>query len=140
MEDIDLGSGTLKVVAGKGDKTARVNLSSTLVEALEHVPLEKRRGYLLPARSRIAVYKRLEAACRVAKVKFKGFMRYDMLRGQDSGMKPETWRWWSATYATRASIPPGATRKPATSSLKGPSGSSEGSGATYSSDGVFDWR
>ena len=71
-EDIDLGSGTLKVVAGKGGKTARVNLSSTLVEALEHVPLEKRSGYLLPARSRIAVYKRLEAACRVAKVRFKG--------------------------------------------------------------------
>ena len=40
--------------------------------ALEQVPLEKRKGYLLPARSRIAVYKRLEAACRVAKVKFKG--------------------------------------------------------------------
>lgn len=34
-EDIDLGSETLKVVAGKGGKTARVNLSSTLVEALE---------------------------------------------------------------------------------------------------------
>ena len=71
-EDIDLGSGTLKVVAGKGGKTARVNLSSTLVDTLEQVPLEKRTGYLLPARSRIAVYKRLEAACRVAKVKFKG--------------------------------------------------------------------
>lgn len=71
-EDIDLSSGTLKVVAGKGGKTARVNLSSTLVETLEHVPLEKRTGYLLPARSRVAAYKRLEAACRVAKVKFKG--------------------------------------------------------------------
>ena len=71
-EDIDLGSGTLRVVAGKGGKTARVNLSSTLVDTLEQVPLEKRTGYLLPARSRIAVYKRLEAACRVAKVKFKG--------------------------------------------------------------------
>ncbi len=71
-EDIDLGSATLKVVAGKGGKTARVNLSSTLVEALEQVPLDKRSGYLLPARSRIAVYKRLEAACRVARVKFKG--------------------------------------------------------------------
>ena len=44
-EDIDLGSATLKVVAGKGGKTARVNLSSTLVETLEHVPLEKRTGY-----------------------------------------------------------------------------------------------
>jgi len=59
-------------VAGKGGKTARVNLSSTLVETLEHVSLEQRTGYLLPARSRIAVYKRLEAACRAAKVKFKG--------------------------------------------------------------------
>ena len=71
-EDIDLSSATLKVVAGKGGKTARVNLSSTLVETFEQVPLNKRTGYLLPARSRIAVYKRLEAACRVAKVKFKG--------------------------------------------------------------------
>ena len=71
-DDIDLGSATLKVVAGKGGKTARVNLSSTLVETLELVPLEQRTGYLLPARSRIAVYKRLEAACRAAKVKFKG--------------------------------------------------------------------
>ena len=53
-EDIDLGSGTLKVVAGKGGKTARLNLSSTLVEALEQVPLERRIGYLLPARLRIA--------------------------------------------------------------------------------------
>jgi integrase/recombinase XerC len=40
-EDIDLSNGTLKVVAGKGGKTARVNLSSTLVEALERVPLEQ---------------------------------------------------------------------------------------------------
>ena len=71
-EAIDLGSGTLKVVAGKGGKTARVNLSSTIVDVLERVPLAQRTGYLLPARSRIAVYKRLESACRVAKVKFKG--------------------------------------------------------------------
>lgn len=53
-EDIDLSSATLKVVAGKGGKTARLNLSSTLVEALEQVPLEQRIGYLLPARLRIA--------------------------------------------------------------------------------------
>lgn len=71
-DDIDLGSATLKVVAGKGGKTARVNLSSTLVDVLEHVPLAQRTGYLLLARSRVAVYKRVEAACRVAKVKFKG--------------------------------------------------------------------
>ena len=71
-EDIDLGRASLKVVAGKGGKTARVNLSPTLVSALEHVPLDKRRGYLLPARSRVAVYKRLESACRIAKVKFRG--------------------------------------------------------------------
>ena len=71
-DDIDLGSASLKVVAGKGGKTARVNLSSTLVEVLERVPLEQRTDYFLPARSRIAVYKRLEAACRTAKVKFKG--------------------------------------------------------------------
>jgi integrase/recombinase XerC len=68
-EDIDLSSATPKVVAGKGGKTARLNLSSTLVGALEQTPMEKRAGYLLPARSRIA---RLEAACRAARVKFKG--------------------------------------------------------------------
>ncbi len=65
-DGIDLGSTSLKVVAGKGGKTARVNLSSTLVETLEQVPLDKRSGYLLPARSRVDVYKRLEAACRAA--------------------------------------------------------------------------
>ncbi len=71
-EEIDLGSASLKVVAGKGGKTARVNLSPTLIDALEQVPIEKRRGYLLPARSRVAVYKRLESACRTARVKFRG--------------------------------------------------------------------
>lgn len=70
--DIDLGSATLKVVAGKGGKTARVNLSSTLVAVLEQVPLTERQGHLLPMRTRLAVSKRLEVACRVAKVKFKG--------------------------------------------------------------------
>ena len=64
-EDIDLGSASLKVVAGKGGKTARVNLSPTLIDALEQVPLDQREGYLLPARSRVAVYKRLESACRI---------------------------------------------------------------------------
>lgn len=34
--------------------------------------MEKRQGYLLPARSRIAVYKWLEAACRQARIKFRG--------------------------------------------------------------------
>ncbi len=71
-EDIDLGSASLKVVAGKGGKTARVNLSPTLIDALEQTPLDQRKGYLLPARSRVAVYKRLESACRIARVKFKG--------------------------------------------------------------------
>ena len=71
-EDVDLGSAILKVVAGKGGKTARVNLSSTLVDTLEQFPLDERTDYFLPARSRIAVYKRLEAACRTARVKFKG--------------------------------------------------------------------
>jgi integrase/recombinase XerC len=71
-EDVDLSEGTLKVVSGKGGKTASVNLSSTLVAELERTPLGQRQGYVLPARSRIAVYKRIEAACRAAKVKFKG--------------------------------------------------------------------
>ena len=71
-QDIDLSEGTLRVVSGKGGKTATVNLSNTLIEELERVPLDKRTGYLLPARSRIAVYKRLESACRAARIKFKG--------------------------------------------------------------------
>ena len=71
-EDVNLSEGTLKVVSGKGGKTATVNLSNTLVTELERTPLEKRTGYLLPARSRIAVYKRLESACRAARIKFKG--------------------------------------------------------------------
>ena len=71
-EDIDLSGAMLKVVAGKGGKTARVNLSSTLVGAFDTTPLAERQGYLLPMRTRLAVSKRLEAACRAAQIKFKG--------------------------------------------------------------------
>ena len=71
-EDVDLAEGTLKVVSGKGGKTASVNLSSTLVQELGRIPLDRRTGYLLPSRSRIVVYKRLESACRQARIRFKG--------------------------------------------------------------------
>lgn len=71
-EHVNLGDGTLRVVAGKGGKSARVYLTPTLVSAFEQTPLEQRTGYALPCRSRQAVYQRLEAACKQAKVKFKG--------------------------------------------------------------------
>lgn len=70
--DVNLSGGVLRVVAGKGGKTARVYLTPTLVAALEITPPEQRDRYVLPCRSRQAVYQRLEAACRQAKVKFKG--------------------------------------------------------------------
>ena len=71
-DDVNLSDGVMRVVAGKGGKTARVYLTKTLAEALEAVPLEQRTGYVLPCRSRQAVYQRLEAACRQARIKFKG--------------------------------------------------------------------
>lgn len=71
-EHLDLGEGTLKVVAGKGGKTAKVYLTPTLTQALELTPLEQRTGYVLPCRSRQAVYSRLKSACRQARVNFKG--------------------------------------------------------------------
>lgn len=71
-EDVNLSESVLRVVKGKGGKTARVYLTPTLVNAFEATPLEQRTGYVLPCRSRQAVYERLEAACRQARVKFKG--------------------------------------------------------------------
>jgi integrase/recombinase XerC len=71
-DDIDLSGGVLRVVAGKGGKTARVYLTHTLTEALEAVPLEQRIGFVLPCRSRQAASQRLEAACKQARVTFKG--------------------------------------------------------------------
>ena len=71
-EHVDLGDGSLKVVNGKGGKTARVYLTPTLLRALEAIPLEERVGFVLPCRSRQSVYERLEAACKQAKVRFKG--------------------------------------------------------------------
>ena len=71
-DDVDLSGAVLRVVEGKGGKTARVNLTPTLVAALEDAPLEQRVGYVLPCRSQQAVYGRLEVACRQAKVTFKG--------------------------------------------------------------------
>jgi integrase/recombinase XerC len=71
-EHVNLGEGVLKVVDGKGGKTARVYVTPTLVQALEITPVEQRTGYVLPCRSRQVVYGRLEAACRQARVTFKG--------------------------------------------------------------------
>lgn len=71
-EDISLADAKLKVV-GKGGKKSSVYMSQSLVGLLEAVPEETRQGYLLPScRNRQGVYKRLESACRRAKVKFKG--------------------------------------------------------------------
>jgi integrase len=71
-EHVNLSEGVMRVVAGKGGKTARVYLTPTLVQALEATPIDQRTGYVLPCRSRQAVYGRLEAACRQARVKFRG--------------------------------------------------------------------
>ena len=62
----------LRVVAGKGGKTARVYLTPTFVSALEATPLGQHTGYVLPCRSQQAVYGRLEVTCRQARVTFKG--------------------------------------------------------------------
>jgi integrase/recombinase XerC len=71
-DDVNLSEGVMRVIAGKGGKSARVYLTKTLTEALEAVPLEQRTGHVLPCRSRQAVYQRLEAACKQARIKFKG--------------------------------------------------------------------
>lgn len=71
-EHVDLGDGSLRVVAGKGGKTARVYLTPTLAKALEATPPEERTGFVLPCRSRQSVYERLESACKQARVRFKG--------------------------------------------------------------------
>ncbi len=71
-DDVDLSAAVLKVVAGKGGKSARVNLTPTLTKAFVAVPAEQRTGFVLPCRSRQAVYQRLEAASKQARVTFKG--------------------------------------------------------------------
>jgi integrase/recombinase XerC len=71
-EDVDLSGGTLTVREGKGNKTARVSLSASLVRALEQIPPEERLGHVLPCRSRQAVFERLETLCRHARVTSKG--------------------------------------------------------------------
>jgi len=71
-EDVDLDEGVMRVIAGKGGKTAHVYLTPTLVQVLAQTSVEQRSGYVLPCRSRQAVYGRVEAACKQARVKFKG--------------------------------------------------------------------
>ena len=71
-DEVDLRGAVLTVVEGKGGKTAKVYLTPTLVKALEAVLPEQRTGYVLPCRSRYSVYDRLKAACRQARVTFKG--------------------------------------------------------------------
>lgn len=71
-DDVNLSDGVLRVVAGKGGKSGTVYLTPTLTQALEAVPPEGRTGYVLPFRARQAAYQRLEAACKQAKVTFKG--------------------------------------------------------------------
>jgi integrase/recombinase XerC len=71
-DDVNLSEGVLRVVAGKGGRTAQVYLTPTLIQALEQTPIAQRVGYVLPCRSRQAVYGRLESACKQARVTFKG--------------------------------------------------------------------
>jgi integrase/recombinase XerC len=71
-DDVNLSDGVLRVVAGKGGKSGRVFLTATLTQALKAVPAENRTGYVLPCRARQVVYRRLEAACKQARVTFRG--------------------------------------------------------------------
>lgn len=71
-EDVDTSGGSLTVREGKGNKTARVSLSASLIRALEQVPPEERLGHVLPCRTRQTVYERLETLCRQARVTSKG--------------------------------------------------------------------
>lgn len=120
-DDVNLSEGVLRVVAGKGGKTARVYLTPTLVQALEATPLEQRTGYVLPCRSRQVVYGRLASACRQAKVTFKGVhaLRHASGRGHGCVKKRATWRWWPITCGTRAWTRRAATPRPTTDSSNG---------------------
>jgi integrase len=69
-EDIDLYHRKLTVVRGKGGKRRSVNLSKTLVGALELLPNNE--GLVLPFRSRPSARERLERVCRKTGVKFLG--------------------------------------------------------------------
>lgn len=71
-EDVDTSGDSLTVREGKGNKTARISLSASLVRALERVPPEERLGHVLPCRSRQAVFERLETLCRRARIACKG--------------------------------------------------------------------
>ena len=92
----------LRVVAGGGGKTARVNLTPTLVEALETTAPERRTGYVLPCRTQQAVYKRLKVACRQARVTPKSVHALRHASGTRPGMKPSTLPLSPTTCGTRA--------------------------------------
>jgi len=76
-EDVDLKGGELRVVEGKGNKTARVAVSPKLAEALliyrraMEVAGEQREE-VLELRSQFGVFNRLRNVCQRAEVDFKG--------------------------------------------------------------------
>ncbi|HET9025981.1 MAG TPA: site-specific integrase [Trueperaceae bacterium] len=76
-EAVDLRAGELTVVAGKGNKSATVDLTPKLVEALLKYRREMDAGgvprpYVLELRSQFGVFNRLEKLCLRAAVTFKG--------------------------------------------------------------------
>lgn len=75
--DVDLRGGELRVVEGKGSKTARVTLSPKLAEALltyrRAMELSgDQREHVLELRSQFGVFNRLRKVCERAEVDFKG--------------------------------------------------------------------
>jgi integrase/recombinase XerC len=117
-EDVNLSEAVMRVVAGKGGKTARVYLTSTLVQVLEQTPIDQRTDYVLPCRSRQAVYERLDVACKQAKVTFKGV--HALRHASGTRLREETGDLALVAdhCATAASTPLGATPRPTTCSLK----------------------
>ncbi len=76
-EDVDLRAGELRVVEGKGGKTATVTLSPKAAEALHTYKRAAelagdRREHVLELRSQFGIFNRLKKLCDRAEVSFKG--------------------------------------------------------------------
>jgi integrase/recombinase XerC len=69
-KDIDFANQVLTVREGKGKKDARVIMSKSLINALEHLPGKS--DYVLPCRSRHPIKQRINSLCRRASVKARG--------------------------------------------------------------------
>ncbi len=119
-DDVNLSEGVMRVVAGKGGKTARVYLTKTLTEALEAVRLSS-----APAMCCLAVRgkpstrgSRPPAVRRVPSP--KAFAHCATRRGQGFGKIPATSLWWPTTCGTAAWTLPGVMPKPTTCNSRKP--------------------